>query len=133
MDLNVKEPDLLRVSSIAHNLLLDWNVPLSRQLSHNSDLLEEYRTARKVSNELAFDDLSYKFVCDLAHTVDHKSEREFINKFIFGVRMKIFRKGKIKEITAFLDQFIPTLLWISTKSKAFLLDLNYAVFRVHDV
>ena len=35
-------------------------------------------------------------------------------------------------MTVFLDQHVPTLLWISSKTKAFLVDLSYVVLRLND-
>lgn len=47
--------------------------------------------------------------------------------------MKIFRKGNVKNVTVFLDQNFRTLLWISTQTKSFLMDLTYTTIRVSDV
>jgi len=47
--------------------------------------------------------------------------------------MQIYRKGKVKDVTIFLDQNFPTLLWVATKSKAFLVDLTYIELSVSDV
>ena len=35
-------------------------------------------------------------------------------------------------MTVFLDQHMPTLFWISSKTKAFLMDLSYVVLRLND-
>ena len=47
--------------------------------------------------------------------------------------MKIYRKGNIKSTIVFLDQHFPTLLWISSQTKAFLIDLVYVVIRRSDL
>ena len=48
---------------------------------------------------------------------------------MFGVPLKILRKGNIKQCIFFVDQNIPSFLWISTKSKAFLFDLTYTTIQ----
>ena len=47
--------------------------------------------------------------------------------------MKIYRKGRIKPVIVFLDQHFPTLLWISSQTKAFLVDLSYVCLRRSDL
>ena len=66
---------------------------------------------------------------NLIKAANNKSEKEFYSSFLFGVPLKIFRKGKIKECVFFIDQNIPSFMWISTKSKAFLFDLTYTTIQ----
>ena len=40
--------------------------------------------------------------------------------------MKIYNKGKTKEMDVYLDNLREKLLWFSTKTKAFLIDLYFA-------
>ena len=47
--------------------------------------------------------------------------------------MKIYRKGRIKEVTVFLDQYVPTLMWISSKTKSFLVDMVYIMLKINDL
>lgn len=39
--------------------------------------------------------------------------------------MKIWRKGKMKDVVVYTDSKMPNYLWITTKTKAFLFDLSY--------
>lgn len=39
--------------------------------------------------------------------------------------MEIWRKGKIKVVEMYVDVSLPNLLWVATKSKAFLFDMAY--------
>jgi hypothetical protein len=54
-----------------------------------------------------------------------KVEEDFHRAFIYGSSLEIWRKGRIKTAEVFIDPFIPSLLWISSKTKAFLFDLTY--------
>ena len=47
--------------------------------------------------------------------------------------MRMWRKGRVKDVVAFTDQNIPNLLWIATRSKAFLFDLCYCSLASTDV
>lgn len=47
--------------------------------------------------------------------------------------MSIWRKGRLKEVMVFTDQHIPNLLWVSSKTKAFLFDLCYTTLSTSDV
>jgi hypothetical protein len=46
--------------------------------------------------------------------------------------MEIWRKGRAKSVQVFIDQSIPNLLWISSKTKAFLFDLTYTTVNRFD-
>jgi hypothetical protein len=46
--------------------------------------------------------------------------------------MEIWRKNKIKKVYVYIDQNIESLLWISTKTKAFLFDLTYTTLHRSD-
>ena len=50
---------------------------------------------------------------------------QFQNIFLYGRKMKIYNKGKIKEMDVYLDNQREKLLWFSTKTKAFLIDLFF--------
>lgn len=51
--------------------------------------------------------------------------KEFQRVFIYGEKMRLMHKGKPKEMFIYLDNKSETLLWISSKTKAFLLDLYF--------
>ena len=51
---------------------------------------------------------------------------------MFGVKLWIWRKGKKKECTFFLDQYMPSFIWVSSNSKAFLFDLSFTTIHRFD-
>lgn len=40
--------------------------------------------------------------------------------------MEMWRKERIKKVAVFLDPNLPNLVWFSTMTKAFLLDMTYS-------
>ena len=57
---------------------------------------------------------------------------QFQRKFMFGVQLWIWRKGKKKSCTFFVDQYMPSFLWVSSNSKAFLFDLSFTTIHRFD-
>lgn len=114
--------------SVAHALTVDYRMSARKSF----DLLTD-RSSKIKESSRSQPQLRYDLIVDLFQANDNKAQTEFRNKFIFGVKMNIYRKGKIKNITVFLDQNFPTLLWIATKSKAFLMDLTYTTISVNDL
>lgn len=53
------------------------------------------------------------------------AKAQFYNIFLYGIKMKIYNKGKIKEMDVYLDNQRDKFLWFSTKTKAFLIDLFF--------
>ena len=47
--------------------------------------------------------------------------------------MKIWRKGRMKDVVVFTDTNMPNFLWIATKTKTFLFDLVYTNLENSDV
>lgn len=52
--------------------------------------------------------------------------KEFQDIFLYGTSMKILHKGRAKEMYIYLDNNRETFLWISSKTKAFIIDLYFA-------
>ena len=53
--------------------------------------------------------------------------------FVFGKELRLWRKGRIKIAQVFVDPFLPSLLWISSQTKAFLFDLTYTTVERFDL
>lgn len=76
--------------------------------------------------------MRYDLIMDLFQSTDSNCVNTFTQTFTFGVEMNIWRKGRSKSCIVFLDQHIPTLLWITSPTKAFLFDITYTTFTRFD-
>ena len=90
------------------------------QLSEE-ELLSPYRTNRNASSE----DKQINIIAELLEGVAEDACLDFHQAFVYGVEMEMWRKEKIKKISVFLDPNMPNLVWFSTMTKAFLLDMPY--------
>ena len=116
------------IPTVAQALTVDYKI--SSRLSF--DLLSD-ASSKVHANETRQPSLRMDLIVDLFEANDVTAEIQFTKKYIHGVKMQIYRKGKVKDVTIFLDQNFPTLLWVATKSKAFLVDLTYIELSVSDV
>jgi hypothetical protein len=119
------------MNSLAQSMVNDWN-NTSRQSINISEEIQS-KPSRLISSDMRIQDLGIGLIAHLFDTTDHAAEREFIKMFLFGVPMQIYRKGRVKNATVFLDPYIPTLMWISSKTKAFLIDLGYVTLSLSDL
>ena len=51
---------------------------------------------------------------------------EFQGIFLYGRKMRVYKNEKRKEMDVYLDNLKENILWFSTKTKAFLVDLYFA-------
>lgn len=151
--MNEEPLDSFHKSNLASILLTNWNIPHSpvgsvgpsvplnvspsaMELNRASRyLLPEYHSlSQEQLSSLNKDqtELRYDLMVDLFKSTDSDSANAFTKLFTFGAEMQIWRKGRIKQCTVFLDQHVPTLIWISSLTKAFLFDIAYTTFTRFD-
>jgi hypothetical protein len=88
--------------------------------------MEEYQDGSNVS-------MATGLIDKLINVSDVKVEQDFQKEFTFAKTMEIWRKGRVKTVEIFLDPSLPTLLWVSSKTKAFLFDLTYTTVHRFDL
>lgn len=58
---------------------------------------------------------------------------EFQNAFLYGQEIQVLHKGKPKYMTVYLDNNNEKFLWVSSKTKAFLLDLYFTTITINEI
>lgn len=90
------------------------------QLSEEG-LMSPYHTNRKISSQ----DNQINIIAQLLEGVTEDACSDFHKEFIYGVEMEMWRKERVKKISVFMDPNLPNLVWFSSMTKAFLLDMTY--------
>jgi hypothetical protein len=71
-------------------------------------------------------------VSELVRAAEADMARQFQRKFMFGHELQVWRRGRKKKCVFFVDQQVPSFVWASTTSKAFLFDLAFTTIQRFD-
>lgn len=113
---------------IAYQLFADWlNPSTGRRSRSHSSVHPHSRNPNGKSNKGGSSENDKRI------QNDSQIAEEFYRTFMFGLSMSIWRKGRVKKVEVFIDPYLSSLLWISSKTKAFLFDLTYTTVERVDL